>query len=247
MVKKLFTDNIEKIPEQNFEHFEKSLDDLIGFCHIIEKQNKINQRLIRNSISVRLVSIIEFYAKASISSLINKYDLDPKRILNQYEITIDLDILNHMKSDQYSKGRMVVAHLNNMNPRIIDDVMSRINKLDFFRWYESIKGTSTIGEFYPLFQNIYSTRNDIVHNLIDSEESEKEFIKKIQALRIFTFDLFWLSVANIRLFDKKMDDTKIEMILEVVIPGKSSSVALNHFKKTTKKFRDEFSPKTRRY
>ena len=247
MQNKLRGKNVERVPESGFPHFETLLDELIEFCKIMKKQNKTNQNLMKNSVNVRLVSIVENSLRASIAKVIDKNNLDPRTILDVDSITIDLDILNHIKSDEYSKGTIVIAHLDKMNSKIIDETMSRINKLDFFRWYESVKGTTTIGEFYPYLHNLYQTRNDIVHNLIDSEDSEKDLIKKINALKQFIFDLYFFTPLNIGLFEKNMGDVKAEKLAARLFPDESPSKSLARFKKITKQFREDYSTNTRRY
>ena len=247
MVNKLRKANVERVPKSDFPYFAEILDDMENFCKIIGKQSKKNQILMINSVNVRLVSIIENSIKGVISEVINIYDLDPKKILKEDSIQIDLDILNHMKTESYSKGNIIIAHLDRMNPRIIDDTMSRINKLDFFRWYEKVKETTGVGEFYPLLNNMNKTRNDIMHNLVDSEDSQKDLIKKIQAVTQFIFDLELLTKLNIGLFDKNMSQINTEKIAKQLFPDESPSKSLPRFKKITEKYRKEFTPNAKRY
>ena len=97
MVNKLRKANVERVPKSDFPYFEEILDDMLNFCKIIEKQSKKNQIIMINSVNIRLVSIIENSLKSVISEVINIFDLDPKKILDDDTIQIDLDILSHMK------------------------------------------------------------------------------------------------------------------------------------------------------
>ena len=92
----------------------------------------------KDYVMIRLVSLIEYNLKAFISHIIDEQDVNPKRIMPYDQISINLDVLQRFKSEEYTAGRIIIAHFNRMNPKLIYQVMSRINRLDYFKWYDSI-------------------------------------------------------------------------------------------------------------
>ena len=129
---------ISQTPGLDIDNFEKTCIDLLGLCRIIKDQNDTNQLLLKNFIKIRLVSIVEFNLKGFISSLIDNQDLKPNEILDDDSIIIDVDVLQNIKSDEYTKGKIIVAHLDKMNAEIISDMMNKINRLDAFKWFDKL-------------------------------------------------------------------------------------------------------------
>ena len=154
----------------DIDNYESSFNDLVKFCTSIKNQkDDTNEKLMKNYVIVRLVSLIEFNLKALITYLIDELDIKPHTILDEDSIEIDLDVLQRFKSDQYTKGSVIIAHLDKMNPGITYRILSRINKLDFFRWYENLLGINEEGQVYSNLKDLYKMRNDVVHNLYDVE------------------------------------------------------------------------------
>ena len=134
----LRSDKVERLPTLDVEDYDVSIDNLISFSKIIDDQDDIHQTLMKNYVMVRLVSLVEFNLKAFVSELIDALDLKPEEILIDDSISINLDILQNFKSDFYSKGRIITASLDKMNPGLIYSIMSRVNLLDFFCWYDAL-------------------------------------------------------------------------------------------------------------
>ena len=170
----------------DIDNYESSFNDLVKFCTSIKNQkDDTNKKLMKNYVIIRLVSLIEFNLKALITYLIDELDIKPHTILDEDSIEIDLDVLQRFKSDQYTKGSVIIAHLDKMNPGITYRILSRINKLDFFRWYENLLGNKEEGQAYSNLKDLYKIRNDVVHNLYDVEFSPKELLDKIKAYKQF--------------------------------------------------------------
>ena len=170
-------------------------------------------------------------------------DIKPHTILDEDSIEIDLDVLQRFKSDQYTKGSVIIAHLDKMNPGITYRILSRINKLDFFRWYENLLGINEEGQVYSNLKDLYKMRNDVVHNLYDVEFSTKELLDKIKAYKQFGLHLITFTRLNVVISEKIWSETRINEFVALNLP----SNFLDGFKKTTKNFRKNYSPPKRRY
>ena len=233
-------DRVAHIPQLDVEEFEKSMNDLIDFCSMINEQNNINQTLMKNYVIIRLVSIVEFHLKAFISELIDDLDLRPDEVIIDDSISIETDVLQHFKSEFYTKGRIITALLDKMNPGIIYSIMSRINRLDYFRWYDSLVPSSQ-GKTYAQIKDLYSKRNDVVHNLADVDYSIPVLIDKIKTFKRFAYLLFIFTQMNIGINVKKWHESKIT---EKWSPIKKSNpkLTLDYYKRITKKFKDSYRP-----
>ena len=239
----LRSDKVERIPALDVIAYEESIRDLIDFCSIIDDQDDTHQTLMKNYVMVRLVSIIEFNLKGFVSELIDALDLKPEEILTADPISINPDILQNFQSEFYTKGRIITALLDKMNPGLIYSIMSRINHLDYFRWYDSLM-PSKQGKTWTQFKDLYKKRNDVIHNLVDVDDSIPVLIDKVKQFHDFVYWLFIFTKMNIIINDKKQSESNI---LKLWSPVKQSHIklTLDDFKKITKKFRDNYSPQRR--
>ena len=239
----LHSDKVERLPTLNVEDYENSIKDLIDFCSIIDDQNANNQTLMKNYVLVRLVSIVEFNLKAFVSELIDDLDLKPEKILKEDSISVNLDFLQNFQSEFYTKGRIITALLDKMNPGLIYSIMKKINHLDYFRWYDSLIPPKQ-GETWTQFTDLYRQRNDVIHNLVDVDDSIPVLIDKVKQFHDFVYWLFIFTKMNIIINDKKQSESKI---LKLWSPVKQSHIklTLDDFKKITKKLRDAGPPSRR--
>ena len=234
---------VERLPTLDVKDYDDSINNLIGFCSIIDDQDDINQTLMKNYVMIRLVSIVEFNLKAFVSKLIDDLDLKPEEILRDDSISINLDILQNFKSDFYSKGRIITALLDKMNPGLIRGIMNRINHLDYFSWYDSLI-PSKQGKTWTQFNDLYAKRNDVIHNLVNVDDSIPDLKDKVIQFHDFVIWLFIFTKMNIAINVKKEPESKILKRWSALDPSKIK-LTLNNFKQITKKFRDNYSPPRR--
>ena len=234
---------VERLPTLDVKDYDDSINNLIDFCSIIDEQDDINQTLMKNYVMIRLVSIVEFNLKAFVSKLIDDLDLKPEEILRDDSISINLDILQNFKSDFYSKGRIITASLDKMNPGLIYSIMSRINHLDFFCWYDALMQPHQ-GKTWTQFNDLYAKRNDMIHNLVDVDDSIPVLRDKVIQFHDFVYFLFIFTEMNIGINVKKEPESKILKRWSALDQSKIK-LTLNNFKQITKKFRDNYSPPRR--
>jgi len=239
----LRSDKVERLPTFDVISFDATIEDLLSFCSIIDDQDDINQTLMKNYVMIRLVSIVEFNLKAFVSKLIDDLDLKPEEILRDDSISINLDILQNFKSDFYSKGRIITASLDKMNPGLIYSIMSRINHLDFFCWYDALMQPHQ-GKTWTQFNDLYAKRNDMIHNLVDVDDSIPVLRDKVIQFHDFVYFLFIFTEMNIGINVKKEPESKILKRWSALDQSKIK-LTLNNYKQITKKFRDNYSPPRR--
>ena len=239
----LRSDKVERIPALDVIAYEESIKDLIDFCSIIDDQDDTHQTLMKNYVMVRLVSIVEFNLKAFVSELIDDLDLKPEEILIEDPISIHLDILQNFQSEFYTKGRIITALLDKMNPGLIYSIMKKINHLDYFRWYDSLIPPKQ-GKTWTQFKDLYAKRNDVIHNLVNVDDSIPDLKDKVIQFHDFVIWLFIFTKMNIAINVKKEPESKILKRWSAPDPSKIK-LTLNNFKQITKKFRDNYSPPRR--
>ena len=235
---------IEGIPGLDPDNFVRACDDLINLCEIVKDQNETNQQLLKNFIKIRLVSIVEFHLKGFISDLIDIQNLNPNDVLEEDSISIDLDVLQNFKNETITKGKIIVAHLDKVNPGTVYSIMSRINKLDSFKWIDTILKAKA-GDTFKFFNILNMERNNLTHNLTDVTESTETLVAKIQAIKNIIFTLFICTNCNIDMLDKHLP----ESVLEKKHGSRLKKLGLNQkqFKDITTKFRKEYRPFYRKY
>ena len=249
-------ERVNRFPTVDRVFYEKSFLDLTNFCSIIGKQEEQELKeksdhsisgLMKNYVIVRLVSLVEYHLKALISLLIDEWNINPRRVLDSDSISIELNVLLHFKSEQYTKGRIIIAHLDKMNARLITKILSKINRLDFFEWYNSVLRTySPDVPKKDIYQNmiydLYKQRNDVIHNMIDVELSTEELGAYVDFFQNFGLQLVSFTSLNIGIFDKKWSN---EMALsrcdELSVTSKEKF--LDDFKKVTDRFRNKYLEK----
>jgi hypothetical protein len=190
----------------------------------------------KNQLLVSLVSTIEYHLKAFFSYLIDDMDIEPKNILYEDSIEINLDVLKQLKTSNLTKGRIITAHLNTLKPGKLYSILSRINNLDYFNWYDDITGSS---KSYDEFRNLHDERNDIIHNFIDTEKSLEDLDHTIVANSNICIQLVVFTQLNLGIFEKNWSSEKINQHYKFF---KSAPITIDKFKTITKKFRTKYVP-----
>lgn len=242
MVKKLEGKKVERVPFLDIGGYEKDIGILKSFCDIISEQDDDHQVLMKNHVVTRLVSMVEYNLKSFIAHIIDELDISPNNILQEDSILIKLDVLENFQSTHYSKGKMIIAHLDYLNAGKIYSIMSRINHVDYFKWYGELTGNTE--NIFDLFNELYKIRNDVVHNLIDVEKSVDELKEKIDLFEHISYHLIAFTIINLGMFEKNWSNSKLVTTCENYFPKISNpETFLQKFKKTTKKYRLEYIPK----
>ena len=233
---------VDRLPILDIEDFFQSFKDLTHFCSIIEKQELSVQISMKDYVVIRLVSLIEYYLKALISELIDEMTINPKRIMpRDPTITINLDFLQRFKLEHYTTGRIILAHFDRMNPKLIYDLMSRINRLDYFAWYSSIIATiTTQTNMYERIKQLYTKRNDVVHNLISTDFTVKELNRSVTAFKNFSLHLIIFTRLNLGINERHWSETRQLEECALISGVKDLPKFLQEFKKITKKLRDDY-------
>ena len=235
---------IERTPGLDIDDFIRTCNDLLGLCKIIKNQNPANQSLLKNFVKIRLVSIVEFNLKGFISDLIDSQNLDPEKILNEDSIIIDLDFLQMLKSDEYTKGKIIVAHLDKMNPGIVYSIMSKINQVDSFKWFDQLLNFPK-NTFFSSFKDLYKERNDLTHNLIDTDDSVDTLTMKIEIMMNNILALYIFTNLNLDVYQNMDPESVLEKNHGKAL--KKLKLNLKKFKDITAKFRKEYRPFYRKY
>ena len=228
---------VERTPDLDIDDFTRSCDDLSELCKIIKDQKDSTRKLLKNFVKIRLVSIVEFNLKGFISDIIDRQNLDPKQILDEDSIIIDLDILQNFKKDEYTNGKIVIAHLDKMNRGIVYTIMKKINQLDVFKWTDQLLGLPN-KTFWNEFKGLYRERNDLTHNLIDTDDSVETLKGKIEIMSSLIMSLYIFTNLNIDIYDNNHPESVIE---------KKYSKLLNRAGMTEKKFRQITKPMREKY
>ena len=228
---------VERTPGIDIDDFIRSCDDLAQLCKIIKDQNKTNQKLLKNFVKIRLVSIVEFNLKGIISNLIDRQDIEPKKILYEDSIVIDLDLLQNFKKDEYTKGKIVVAHLDKMNPGIVYEIMKKINQLDVFTWIDQLLGLKN-KTFWNEFKGLYRERNDLTHNLFDTNDTVATLEGKIEIMNILIMNLYIFTNLNLDIYDNHYPSSKIDKKYSILL--NRMGMTEKNFKTITKPFREKY-------
>ena len=234
------------MPSFDLEKYTESIDELRDFCKLIpDVKNDSAQKLMKNYVLVRLISIVEFHLKGLVSTMIDNLEIKTQEILRDDSIPLKLDVLDHLESEKMTKGNMISAFLDIMNPGKVYAIMSKVNKLDFFDWYQEIKSINSEKSGEKIFDHIsqvYSLRNDVVHNLIDTEESVDDLIDQIDALQNFTNDLYVYTILNLYIHELNKDKSEIINWVKT-ITEENTHEYLEEFTKITEEYRKDWKPK----
>ena len=229
--------SIRRVPTFSIENFYEDIDLLKNYCTLIETQDEEFQILMKNQLLVSLVATFEHHLKAFFSYLIDDMDIEPKNILYEDSIEINLDVLKQLKTSNLTKGRIITAHLNTLKPGKLYSIMSRINNLDYFNWFDNITGSS---KSYAEFRNLHDERNDIIHNFIDTQKSLEDLEHTIIANSNTCILLVVFTQLNLGIFEKNWSSEKINQHYESSF--KSPPITIDKFKTITKKFRNDYVP-----
>jgi len=242
MKKKLPPSRMIEIQPFDYQDFDNRIDDLKSYCKIIGKQKIQDQILMKNQLIVTLSTTLEVKLKEFLSHLIDKWDIPAKNLFSEKSIEIKLEVLDHLhkSSSTITKGKIIAAHLENLNPWLVQDIMNRINKLDYFKWFDNILGPD-LNSFEQL-EELNIERNSIVHKLRDTNKSIEELHDTIVIVsRIYSL-MMALTQFNWEYFEKKWTISKINDFYESNLE-EDLGVSFKIFKTNITKARKEYATK----
>ena len=179
------------MPEFEETKLSQQMVELQKFCDAMKDMDESNQQLMKNHVILQLISTLEYYWKGVIAYLIDDLKIKAERILvDEWSIPIKPDVLDNLHAEQFSKGNIITVFLDRVNPSRIRDTMSNVNNVDFFPWYAEIKSILAKGsikgeQIWDYFTQIYKIRNDIAHNLHDTDITIGQLQKEIKAFNNF--------------------------------------------------------------
>ena len=209
MKKKLSPSRMISIQPFDYQDFDSRIDDLMSYCKIIKKQKIKDQILMKNQLIVTLSTTLEVKLKEFLSHLIDKWDIPAKNLFSERSIEIKLEVLDHLhkSSSNLTKGKIIAAHLENLNPWVVQGIMNRINKLDYFKWFDNILNDKT--NSLDMLLDLNTERNFIVHQLLDTNKSIEDLNDTIVNVSTIYSLMMALTQFNWEYFEKKWTTSKI--------------------------------------
>ncbi len=192
----------------DYQDFDSRIDDLRNYCKIIKKQKIKDQILMKNQLIVTLSTTLEVKLKEFISYLVDKWDIPAKDLFSERSIEIKLEVLDHLdkSSSNITKGKIIAAHLENLNPWVVQDIMNRINKLYYFEWFDDLIDNSNS---LNLLIDLNTERNFIVHELGDTNKSVEDLDDTIIIISKIYSLMMALTQFNWEFSEKKLTTSKI--------------------------------------
>ena len=192
----------------DYQDFDSRIDDLMSYCEIIKKQKITDQILMKNQLIVTLSTTLEVKLKEFISYLVDKWDIPAKDLFSERSIEIKLEVLDHLdkSSSNITKGKIIAAHLENLNPWVVQDIMNRINKLYYFEWFDDL---ITNSNSLNLLIDLNTERNLIVHELGDTNKSVEYLDDTIIIISKIYSLMMALTQFNWEFSEKKLTTSKI--------------------------------------
>ena len=160
-------------------------EDFHGFFDVLTALQDLDNRILEKATSldpflqnhlldyviIRNVTLIENGFRQLIQNLINYREVDLKILFHSDQIEIPISELPKISQKNISTGEIVASNFNLQNLYIINSVLSKIFKLDFFITLKEIlnKKENHDDESKKLIQNwdslkkFFEIRNDIVH------------------------------------------------------------------------------------
>jgi len=230
---------IGKIPTLDQKLFKKHTDELHDYCiKIRNEKDKTITQLMKNYVVIRLKSVLEYHLKAFISKLIDNKILNIKAAdVLSGDVTLSLNVLDNLRDvENFSKGKILTAFMKQLPPKTIDEVMSRINGVDFFPWYQEIEevrtGARASTSYFEYIEEMNDHRNEIIHQLEDTTLTIQELDQEVFAFEKFIVNLFTFSTLNLAI-KNNVDKTDIDKACKFLKINKTKLKELTEKHKVT--------------
>ena len=236
MGKKLSVSRINQIKDLDYYDFEKRIKNLNNYCDIIEEQNTQNQILMKNQLIVTLYSTVEVKLKEFLSHLIDKWNLPARTIFSGNSIEIELDVLDDFKSDDFTKGKFLAANMRDIHPATVSLMLNRINKLNYFKWWDNVVGELDDSSFNNLI-DLNKERNNIVHTLGNTNKSVNKLKNIISITDLIYSTMLPSTELILGILDNEWSNLKISKYFDSHFA--EVDMSLVKIKKATLKLRKE--------
>lgn len=182
---------IEGIPKRK--KSENYIDDLFEDFKEIRTELQKNQKTgiaknLKNYFIIRLNTWMESELKKMIINLIDKNNLEIKKLFSTGEIIISINDFKILKNKKITEGRLIASNFNFQNKDEINFVFSRLLGLDFYETIQKFilhptfskdKGTagyfSTLNKNWDSLMNLFELRNKIVHSINVTNNLRKNY------------------------------------------------------------------------
>jgi len=244
--------DIAILPTPDTKLLKKHQKELESFCQRIENESDEEiKQLMKNYTVIRIKSVMEYHLKAFIAELIDGNNIKAENVTMYDSITIDLEVIDNLQKEQFTRGKILTYFLGTLPPNTIDNTFSRINEVNFFPWYQAIEevrtGFMTSGDTIEDFiKNNNKNRNDIIHNLKDGEETLDELKLDIPALLKFIKNIYAFTCLNLAI--KKNDEQTTQKYCKMLqikkdqfiqITNKHAQTLHEHRKNVSKKKKEQ--------
>ena len=194
----------EDVLNFDFERFTEEYSKLENLCKKLDEYDHALQETVKNYVTIRLVSILDMEIKMIIADLIDLFDVSPIQALGESSITVQLEDLEFVKSEEFTIGKVVTTNLKGYTTNVdtLSDIFSKINQVEFFPWLEKLADTKYQGKLKSLFNQ----RNALAHNLKNSEDSKDELLEKIKIVDGFANLSYMLSSLNLMVENEHRND-----------------------------------------
>ena len=210
---------LPNIPEFDFESYNNEINGLLRICNALE-ENKDGTQYLKNYIIIRLVGIVENQFKSIIADLVDFFQIPPSDLLDSEFINIRVDDFDEIKSEEVTKGKIVVMNFSTQNAKDLSRILSRINNLDFFPWYQEILSTTNNdikkeNELFTFINNVFLLRNDVIHNLKNVEFDKEWLSRTILTLNGFCRFAWQISALNLEFDESEEMKNKIKERIKI--------------------------------
>jgi len=178
---------IQWLEDFDMTKFTKIFDEQIS--PILKTQTPKNQEYMDNYLIIRIVAIIESTLRGLSQQLIDKHNVDIKKLFTNNELTISIDDIERIKADM-TKGKIISTNFNFQNKKDINFVFSHLFKINFLETFKIIlekdvgdffKGVEDLPKEFSVdwdkFFNIFDVRNEIAHSVnITKKLTHKEIV-----------------------------------------------------------------------
>ena len=221
---------IQDVPEFEFKEFYHHEKLLLQACKDIKNMNDETAQNVKNYILIRLVTIFENEMKAIIKEVIDGFGIKPSQILGEKFMSINLDQLEEYQKTNVTMGSVVVTQYYLTNAGNVDNVLSKINRVQFFEWARDV--SKTTDNIFDFVDKIFKKRNNVVHKLVDVNDKPEKFTMDVVAMLKFIPRIYIMTYINLKLAQKNLDSKTKKLLAGLCI--KHLQLPLSKFKKITK-------------
>jgi hypothetical protein len=166
---------------------------------------------LQNYLVMRLVSMTDYYFTNIVRRLVDERKLDASKLFKEKSLQEEVN------NAKYTEAQIVATHFNYSNYDDIQKVLSELLRFDFMakiieldRIYNFtyIKGGILLHENWDEFRKIFDLRDDIAHEMKDSNLSKEQVLSLADNTMIFLDAASWICHPE---FNPKIADRVIRV------------------------------------